>query len=101
MRTVYKYNITQNQTFVAFKDYIPRHVGIDNEGELCVWLEVETNNKQTIVEVKVVGTGQEIDFAIEYKSASHQQPFGDWFRDFRFAGTAIRGNGLVWHVYLR
>ena len=89
MRTVYKYPITRvGGTFTTFMDYAPRHVGIDSEGQLCVWLEVDTNNEPVQAEAKVIGTGHEIDF-YEYDNS------------FDFVGTAIESNGLVWHVYLR
>ena len=91
MRTVYKYPITRvGGAFTTFMDYVPRHVGIDSEGQLCVWLEVDTNRPPLKAEAKVLGTGHEIDFS-----------FYEYNNSFEFVGTAIESNGLVWHVYLR
>ena len=100
MRTVYKYTISRvGGTFKTVMDYVPRHVGIDSEGQLCLWLEVDTNRPPLKAEAKVLGTGHEIDFSV----ISVYNIFVDSIDEngFEFAGTAIESNGLVWHVYLR
>lgn len=102
MRVVYKYPISRvGGSFTTYQGYVPRYVGVDVNGQVCIWLEVDTNNYKLPIqaEVKVVGTGQEFDFLVIGRSNIFLDSIDE--NGFEFVGTAIESNGLVWHVYLR
>lgn len=55
-------------------------------GQLCVWALVDFRNTNKPKEIMIVGTGNEIDFAIGYYGMN-------------FVDTVVMSNGLVWHVF--
>jgi hypothetical protein len=66
-----------------------RHVGIDGQGEICVWIEHKVPNEVNVTDERaflIIGTGHA--FA----------PTADG-RRLVFHGTVITPNGLVFHVY--
>lgn len=101
MRTVHKYPILSwmEESFTTYQGFVPRHAGIDGEGQLCVWLEVDTSKLPVEAEVKVVATGREIDFPVIGWGNIFLDP--TYENKFEFVGTAIESNGYVWHVYIR
>lgn len=109
MKTIYKYPINpfNSDTFETYEGFKPLHVGVDHNDGMCVWLEIDTTNKPIVAEVKVVATGQAIDFYVEGASSEFDQLYTETFnvytptKPFQFVGTIIRRNGLVWHIYLR
>jgi hypothetical protein len=56
------------------------HVGLDPQGELCMWAEVMVQNKQTERTIYVVGTGHVVSPNAKYLGSVTMNPF-------------------VWHVY--
>lgn len=83
MRTVHKYPlaITDAQVFLVQVNAIPLHVDNQN-GQLTLWMEIETTESMLSRTVYVVGTGNEVpNMATNY------------------VGSAIVSQ-FVWHVYL-
>jgi hypothetical protein len=93
MRTIYKYpiKIVDQQTITspqAYRTIITppkiRHVGLDPQGQPCVWVEVDTDLAPHTWELFVVGTGNEIPDQAGLVSV----------------GSFVAGP-FVWHVYVR
>jgi hypothetical protein len=81
MRQVFKYPLTVGAALTAVMlRGIVVHVGIDPQGELCLWAEHDEQARETEQRFAVVGTG-------------HQVPAGG-----RYVGSASHGL-FVWHVY--
>jgi hypothetical protein len=81
MRTIHKFPIS-----VAGENYVPmpegslfRHFG-EQDGNLYMWVEVNTNHEQAVRIYIVVGTGDSIPRYAEYRGTSFSGPF-------------------VWHLY--
>lgn len=77
MRKIYKFHI--NQAIKVSKDYKFLHFG-KQRGDLCVWLDTDTEAEQHEVTMFVIGTGFETP-----KNAT-------------YLGTDV-GTTFVWHLY--
>lgn len=84
MNTIWKYvlDITDKQTLFMPREAEFLHVGEQN-GRLCVWAEVDTDNGLEPVDVFICGTGNQLPV------------FG---AGVLYVGTAQVGE-FVWHVY--
>lgn len=81
-KIIYKYPIQPGKNTVrTFAGAIPRHVGLDPSGEMCIWLEVRRNMPEADFIVYAAATGQEIRQA--YPS---------------FVGSVL-ADKYMWHVY--
>ncbi len=88
-RVIYKYEIPLKDETVLTLPHIhwPLSVGLDAEGHLCMWAEVETDQSPSDLayrKVKVVGTG-------------HAGVPDD--TEYYFLGTVLQ-TPYVWHIYL-
>jgi hypothetical protein len=83
MKTIYKYpiEITDEQEIKPPQFAKPLHVGLDPQGQPCIWLEVDTENDPKTMRIYVIGTGNPLP---EY-TAFH-------------AGSFVQ-SPFVWHVY--
>lgn len=61
MRAIYKYalNNTERQTITTFKGAKILSVGIQDKS-FCVWVEVNTKNKEDRIGISIFYTGEEI-----------------------------------------
>jgi hypothetical protein len=66
--------------------HVVRHVGLDPDGAVCVWIELDTEKPVLTYVAMVTGTGHEVPRAGRYTITS-------------FAGTVVQGH-IVWHVWL-
>jgi hypothetical protein len=87
MDAIWKYplEITDRQTVQVPKGARPLSVGLDGDGQLCVWIRVKPNHErgpQEDVAFNIFGTGDPI--------IGHPG---------RFLGTVTAPNGLVWHIF--
>jgi hypothetical protein len=82
MKTIWKYeiDITGYQEITTPLEWKPVHVGIDPHGKLCIWAEVEVDQRNQRRRIHVRGTGHEAP-----EKAAH-------------IGSAVMGQ-YVWHVY--
>lgn len=78
MRTVYKYEVGQ-QHYIP-EGFQPLFVDTDPRGIICVWMEVNTEDHNALVELAVYGTGHKVPYNSEYCGSFMQPPF-------------------VWHVF--
>ena len=83
MRTIWKYElgILDEQSINMPCPAKLLKVGEQN-GVLCVWMEVDPSNKQETQKFYIRGTGHELTG-----------------QESRFCGTVVMSYGLVWHVY--
>ncbi len=88
MNSIYKYAIQPNSSLNGeFVINIRTHVGAKplsvhmQRGEICVWMEVDTTQKLTILKLYSIGTG-----------------FGQVKAGRTFLGTVLHGD-YVWHIY--
>lgn len=83
MITVYKYpfEIATQQIIELPRHALINHVGLDPNGQPCIWAEVDTDAPKTPYYLYVVGTGHKLP---EFASIQ--------------LGTFIQGP-FVWHVY--
>lgn len=81
-KTIYKYPIKPGRNSVrTFAGALPRHVGLDPNGEMCIWLEVRRSMPEADFIVYAAPTGQ--DIRRQYTS---------------FVGSVLAEN-YMWHVY--
>lgn len=82
MKTIYKYpiQIVDRQTLLIPEGAIVRYLGLDPNGALCLWAEVDKEVESVEISIAVVGTGRPVP------------PKG------RHLGSAVQGS-FVWHVY--
>ena len=85
MNTIYKYEITEGMVLSGAvklhgEKATIRHFGLDPNGMLCVWAEVETTAKPVVHRLWIVGTG-------------HQIPEGT-----RHVMSCL-DRGYVWHLF--
>lgn len=87
MRTIYKFPLAieerQNIEFLKQAGTTPKiiHVGIDPQGQPCIWIELTPGKYFTGYEIYIVGTGERIP-----GSSNH---IGSFVQD-----------RYVWHVYV-
>ena len=83
MKTIYKYNLTHAISIHTHKDAKILHLAYQKD-ELCVWMEVDT--EQPIVNriLEFAGTGWEITSR---------------FEEAHYIGTVTDSAGFVWHWY--
>lgn len=82
--TIYKYpfEIVDVQQLEIHRPALLRHVGLDPQGQPCIWAEVDPNNDVNVVTLLVVGTGRPIPATARTHIGSFNQgPF-------------------MWHVYI-
>jgi len=77
----YKLEITNYQIITASLNARPKHVGIDNEGTPCIWIETNPTIGQKEYTIFVVGTGHPVPPA-KYVGSFNQDPF-------------------IWHIHYR
>lgn len=89
MRTVYKYpmELTDITSVSVPMGALIRDVGIDWEGRLCVWLEVDTENPMELLRFRVAGTGH----PLRCKGMEKEDCL-------RFLKT-VPNKPFFWHVY--
>ena len=83
MNTIHKYpfEIVDQQTIEICKPAIFRHIGLDPQGDPCIWAEVYPGRDFNTMELFVVGTGHPIPTgALTFLGSFNQGPF-------------------MWHVY--
>lgn len=84
MKTIHKYPLGYaNISGIRARSGPVRHVGADPKGDLCVWIEVDTNEEELHVrKFIIVGTGREVpnDLILE------------------FVGSTVEGD-FVFHIY--
>lgn len=88
MRTIYKYELKikdeQKVEISGMREFLKI---AEQNGNLCLWCLVETNDKEVYTaEVVIVGTGHKIDSHLFNKST--------------YFDSVVMSNGLVWHVAL-
>lgn len=93
MRTIYKYPLMINdyQSVSLPEDYRIVHIGVDPNGQLCLWAEVDTSKLPAItlpVFVWLKGTGHSLDYWVMSPPV----------RPKHF--TSFVDGPFVWHVYL-
>jgi len=83
MRVIYKYPlaITNVQPITIPEDHVLLKVAEQN-GELFVWIEVDTDSADMTGHFVIKGTGHELDM------------YG-----FHYLDSVLMSNGLVWHVF--
>lgn len=85
MRTVHKFYLNgpvPGESTITVPDNAKMlHAGIDEKGNPCVWVEVDTDAPSRDQRVLVYGMGQEIEEGLRYVDTYHQGYF-------------------VWHVYV-
>lgn len=90
MRTIYKFPlvIQDEQEIHLPASALVRHVGLDPTGQVCLWIEFETEAAHVWRRVFIRGTG-------------HAVPGGppNMGRQPVFAGTVVAG-AFVWHIWL-
>ena len=87
MRTIYKYIINmQGQELDLPNDCRIIKVSEQN-GELCMWVDIDTDNETTKRNFQVFGTGHEIPRMIGV--------------EFEYVGTGFFKGGYVFHLYER
>ena len=84
MKTIYKYPINDDPIIIPNDSKI-RHVGLDPQGVVCVWVELNTNSecKNMNLQFKITGTGQRMS--------------EDWEN---YASSILQG-AFMWHIYYR
>ena len=78
MKTIYKYpiRITDDQEVEMLTGATPCHVGLDPQGQPCVWAAVDNTAPPEPVGVIVVGTGNPVpDVPCRYLGSFLQGPF--------------------------
>lgn len=88
MKIIYKYRITfeHNQTILIPSGGKILHVD-EQEGEIYIWIEVDTSNKVEERKFTVFGTGNQMPEEKENIKYQH-------------LGTVKINNGaLIWHIY--
>ena len=85
MNTIHKYplEITDRQTITIPNGYQIAHIGLDPQGDPCIWAAVNTDRSRIPIEVFIVGTGNPIPKNIEN----------------RHIGSFVQAP-FVWHVFL-
>lgn len=84
MKTIYKYPIaiTRFQSIYVQPKAKPVHVGLDPQGQPCIWCEAETAaNERELLDIFVIGTGHELSC----EARNH-------------IGSFVQGL-FVWHIY--
>jgi hypothetical protein len=85
MKTIFKYELGLHATQtikVPYTGFTPRCVQIQN-GVICLWAEVDTEDPIRDLTINILGTGQEAHF--------------DMAKEM-YVGT-VQINGFVWHIY--
>ncbi len=84
-RTIWKYplRITDWQRVSMQRGACILSAGVDPQGQLCIWAEVDPEASVEPRDVRIVGTGHGIDLT-GYS---------------RFVGSVTRGM-FVWHIYM-
>lgn len=84
MKTIFKYptEITDEQIVMMPKDAHALSTQIQN-GRLCIWALVDTDNELVERRVRVFGTGNPVDLQ------------GNW----QFLGT-VQERVFVWHIFI-
>ena len=85
MRTVYKYAIERIEskgelTLMLPSDAVIVHVGIDPNGKVCIWCELDPERPQVPRQLYVKATGDPIEDGLRHIGSFVNPPF-------------------VWHVY--
>ena len=87
MLTVYKYVVDLYDSEIELPK-CAKVLTVAYQGEdLCMWVEVDTDNEKEIRYFHIFGTGHNIPYTIKSK--------------FEYVGTGFLYNGLVFHVYER
>lgn len=58
----------------------------EQRGKLCIWALSDLRCSNKSKEIKIVGTGHDIDYDI-----------GEYY--FNFVDTVVMSDGLVWHIF--
>lgn len=87
MNTIYKYTLHtySYQKISIYRHFKPLSVQYQNE-DLCLWAEVNTDHPIGLYEVRLIGTGQELNF---------DTITDDW----KYIST-VQDGMFVWHVYI-
>ncbi len=78
----YKLELVAEQKIQVREGANALSVGLDPNGDLCVWVELKPGNPPATIKIQIVGTGDE----------SNKTSFPN------FIGTVVQGR-YVWHVY--
>lgn len=88
MITIFKYVLREGfdtQPIQIPANHEVRHVGLDPQGNMCLWAEINTDEPAVAHSVHVRGTGHPVP---DYKALKHG-----------FVGSVVRGP-YVWHVWI-
>lgn len=87
MLSIWKYQVEPdmlNQLVEMPKDATILSFGVDPQGALCFWAQVDTEARHVDRIISCVGTGWNVDTVV--------------VNEGRFVGTAVRGD-YVWHFF--
>ena len=89
MKSIWKYAFTSEQV-ISFT--MPRDAKIlcvdEQDGDMCLWAEVEVDRKTEIRQFAVIGTGWDI----------HEDSYSGLTREY--IGTVQQMSGaLIWHIF--
>ena len=85
MKTIFKYplKIEDVQSIEISSEFKFLHLGYDPQGNICIWMEVDSEALKTSIKIYIFGTGK---------------PLLDDMENINFLGT-IKQDPFMWHVY--
>lgn len=98
MQTIYKYPIEVTDIQFVSMPTQSKPIAVDTQGDqLCIWAAVDTEFTEAKREIRIVGTGNPINFPC-FGRYDHVTYEGE--PPFYFLGTVKQGP-FVWHVFWR